>query len=108
MSNDNYDPVDLVGQEVQAEQAKLLQKHERNKEIDDFNWIMSDARGRRFMWRTLAQTGLYRNPFTGNSQTFFNCGQMNIGQWLMAEIHEHCPDAYMQMVNEAKSLTKTT
>ena len=102
MAKEQYDPVDLVGQEQAIIEGKRLQKHERAKEIEDFNWIMGDARGRRFMWRVLEQTGLYRNPFTGNSQTFFNCGQMNIGQWLMAEIHENCPDAYMTMTKEAK------
>lgn len=99
---DNFDPVDLVGQEEAANETKRLQKHERSKEVEDFSWVMADARGRRFMYRLLEQTGLYRNPFTGNSHTFFNCGQMNVGQWLMSEIHEHTPDAYMAMINEAR------
>jgi hypothetical protein len=98
---ENLDPIDIVGQELRQAEMAQDRRTERNGQIEDFKWLMSDKRGRRFVWRLLEKSGIYRNPFTGNSQTFFNCGQMNMGQWLMAEIHEVCPELYMLMVTEA-------
>ena len=62
-------------------------------------WIMRDERGQRFVWRLLGMTGVFRNPFTGNSETFFRCGEQNIGQQLMSEIHTLCPEKYIDMIN---------
>lgn len=95
-----HDPVDLVGQEAVAAEAKRLKKFDRAKEIEDFNYIMGDARGRRFMWRVLEMAGVYRSSFTGNSTTFFNEGMRNIGLMLIGEIHAIAPDAYAQMLKE--------
>lgn len=95
-----HDPIDLSGQEAQARQSKQLKQFERAKEIEDFAWIMSDAKGRRFMWRLLEMAGVYRSSFTGNSTTFFNEGMRNVGLMLIGEIHAVAPDAYAQMLKE--------
>lgn len=54
------------------------------------------------MWRWLEKTGLFRNPFVpgGHGLTEFKCGEQNIGQQLLAEIHELCPEKYHEMVKE--------
>jgi hypothetical protein len=96
------DPLDLAGQERDREAKTLKGKVERDEEAADFKWLMSDARGRRFMWRLLGLTGLYRNPFTGNSETFFRCGSMSIGQKYLAEITELTPEAYLKMIEEQR------
>lgn len=95
-----HDPVDLVGQEAAAAEVRKMKSFDRAKEIEDFNFIMSDARGRRFMWRVLEMAGVYRSSFTGNSTTFFNEGMRNIGLMLIGEIHAIAPDAYAQMLKE--------
>lgn len=46
---------------------------------------------------------MYRNPFTGNSETFFRCGAMNVGQQLMADILEFTPEQYLTMLEERKN-----
>lgn len=102
MTNEAYDPTDLTGQEAAAAEGKRLQRHERTKEVEDFNWIMGDARGRRFVWRLLEKAGVYRSSFTGNSTTFFNEGMRNIGLMIVAEIHELTPEAYALMLKENK------
>jgi hypothetical protein len=97
------DPLDLAGQERDRDDKQRKGKVERDEEAADFKWLMSDARGRRFMWRLLGLTGLYRNPFTGNSETFFRCGSMSIGQNLLAQITELAPEAYLKMIEEHRS-----
>ena len=97
---DNFDPVDLVGQEEAAEKKQKDRKLNRDGQIEDFKWIMSDKRGRRFMWRLLEVTGVYRTSFTGNSTTFFNEGMRNVGLIVMNEIHENCPELYETLIKE--------
>ena len=54
------------------------------------------------MWSLLDRTGMYRNPFTGNSETFFRCGAMNVGQMMMADLLEFTPEQYLTMLEERK------
>lgn len=97
---DNFDPVDLVGQEEAASKKQKDMKLSRDGQIEDFKWIMADKRGRRFMWRLLEVTGVYRTSFTGNSTTFFNEGMRNVGLIVMNEIHENCPELYETLIKE--------
>lgn len=100
MSND---PFDLAGQEKDEAARKAKQQIVTHQEIEDFKWLMADKRGRRFMWRLLSVTGLFRNPFTGNSETFYRCGEMGVGQRFFADINLHCPEKYEIMVKEQTS-----
>lgn len=45
------------------------------------------------MWELLSQTGMYRDPMTGNSQTFYNLGAQRIGRWLTERLHVACLEA---------------
>lgn len=63
---------------------------------------MSTPSGRRFVWRQLQRAGVFRSSFTGNSQTFFNEGQRNIGLMLLTDVHEFCPEQYIPMLKESK------
>jgi hypothetical protein len=96
------DPLDIRGQERQREDIESARKLERDQEKADFAWIMSDRRGRRFMWHMLEVTGVYRTSFTGNSTTFFNEGQRNVGLKLISDIHEFAPDSYTTMLEEQR------
>jgi hypothetical protein len=96
------DPLDLAGQERDREAKTLKGKVERDEEAADFKWLMSDARGRRFMWRLLGLTGLYRSSFTGNSTTFYNEGMRNVGLMLIADVNELTPEAYLKMIEEQR------
>lgn len=96
------DPTDLRGQERHREDVEQARKVERDQEKADFAWLMSDKRGRRFIWRMLENTGVYRSSFTGNSETFFREGARNVGLKLISDIHEFAPDAYPLMLEEQR------
>ena len=98
------DPFDLKGQEQAQLEARKLADHEERTEVEDLKYVMSNKRGRRFVWRLLDRAGIYRSSFTGNSTTFFNEGQRNIGLMLVAEIHDACPEQYTLMVKENRSV----
>lgn len=98
----NLDPTDIRAREKKEADRKSASQRTAAQEAEDFKWLMSDKRGRRIVWGLLDRTGLYRSSFTGNSQTFFNEGQRNVGLQYMALIHEHCADKYNLMVSELK------
>ena len=95
MSKD-YDP--LSG-EISTDLSKE-QKNKRAKEIEDLRFVLNDQRGRRVINRLLEKTGVYRNPFTGNSETYFRCGEMNIGQFIVAEVQAVSPESYTNLLKE--------
>ncbi len=67
-----------------------------------FKAVMATREGRRYLWWLLDRCGVFRTSFTGNSTTFFNEGQRNVGLMLIADITTACPEAYIVMLNEAK------
>lgn len=98
------DPTDLHTQEAdeatQRRNADFLAK----REVEDLKWLMAHKQGRRLAWGLLSDAGIFRNPFNhSGSITAFNCGQMNLGQQLLAKIMEHAPEAYVVMTKEQKA-----
>ena len=85
-----------------VDEADQAQQRAAQQEKDDFEWLMNDIRGRRFMWRLLSVSGVFTTSFTGNSTTFFNEGQRNIGLMYTNQSMEVCPEQYLQMIQEAK------
>lgn len=86
--------------EKQVKDAAWKSNSLREREIDDVSFILSHPQGRRFFWRYLSLCNMWKTSFTGNSTTFFNEGERNIGLRLMADINEASPEAYVQMVKE--------
>ncbi len=73
-----------------------LTKEERDRlaEIEDFKFVVSDKRGRRFVRRLLENAGVFRLSFnaTNESSTAFNEGARNQGLALLNEITEVAPE----------------
>jgi len=76
-------------------------ERQRLHQLADLEWVMSDSRGRRVLWRLLEQAGVFRLSYTGEAQsTAFNEGQRNIGLRLLAECLEAAPEKYALMQTE--------
>jgi len=96
----HVDPTDLEGQR-EAEQAKATARgNAQATEADDLKWLMSSPRGRRFLWRQLEGTGLYRSSFTGSSETFFREGERSVGLKLQEKAHRASPNDFITMLQE--------
>jgi len=103
------DPYDLPAQEAADALEAEAARHKRIVEESDFKFIMGNKMGRRFMWRLLSITGIYRNPFQAErGGTDFRCGEQNIGQQLIAEIHNLCPERYIEMIKEQQANERST
>lgn len=86
----------------QVKKAGSKAERIREQELNDIRFLLSREQGRRFLWRYLEICGVYRSSFTGNSQTFFNEGERNVGLKLLDDIMEAAPDAYLVMLKENK------
>ncbi len=91
-----------------AVEDKQKAKRIRDKEINDIRWVLSDARGRRFLWRLLSIAGVFRTPYVpkDTNETFKLIGYKEIGLLLVDEITQADTDALLQMQREVVSVKK--
>jgi hypothetical protein len=101
-----YDPHNLRAQDQRNQDKANGQRIEREQELADFAELMALPAGRRFMWRVLDKCGVYRSSFRTSSEMGFLEGQRNIGLMLLHELHETCPERYIEMITEAKERHK--
>lgn len=81
--------------------AEKLAKQADRQRAEVVTGIMSVTNGRGWMYEFLANCHIYANPFTADPlRTAFACGEMNVGQKLLADIMLYCPDSYIIMIRE--------
>ncbi len=101
-----FAPMSAVGPDQQAARAEKLEtaKRDARDEIDELLWLMSDPRGRRWIWRRLGEVGVYRQSLVPGdfAGTAFNEGQRSVGLKLINQITQHCPGRFTEMQKEAK------
>jgi hypothetical protein len=88
----------------QVKEASQKEKFKRQQEINDFLWALSDARGRRLIWRYLTICGVYRSSHVlgAPDATAFNEGERNIGLQILGDIMDAKPEAYIEMMRDSK------
>jgi len=88
--------------ESQIHNAKIKSRMKEESEASDLKFLLSTDQGRRFIWKLISKCGVFRQSFTGNSQTFFMEGERNIGLYILDAVMEADPDAYVKMYVQAK------
>lgn len=97
----DFDPVDVRGQERAKADKAARDRLVRETEDADIRWLMSSKRGRRILWRLLDQSGVFRLSFNTNAMSMaFAEGNRNFGLRALATIHSLCPELYPTMVKE--------
>lgn len=76
--------------------------------IDKFlQAAMTTREGRDYVWWLLEISTLNHNPHTANAlNTAFNCGQMNVGQQVLAHLMSVAPEGYFNMLKEREEEKK--
>lgn len=88
----------------QVKESGRKEKFNRERELDDLRFILSSQQGRRFYWRLLEKTGIFKVSFTGNpGWTEFNEGRREVGLWALGEMNEACPEAWLEILKERKT-----
>lgn len=93
--------------ELELSSREDVVQYMRQRELDDLRMVAKTEQGRRMLWKIMAEAGIFKNPFTGNSQTFYNCGLMKIGQTVLRDLMELDPDLFAQMQRENQMLVIT-
>ncbi len=88
--------------ESQVKQAEVKQKLGIDQDLEDFKWVLSTPQGRRVVHRYIAYCGVFKQSFTGNSETFFNEGKRVVGLKLLDDLNASDPNAYLKMMSETK------
>lgn len=90
---DGGNPADV--KEKQSK-AKLLEA----RKAEGLKHILSNADSRLWLYHQLEEAGPFRDPFTGNSQTFYQCGAQAWAKRLIAQLLERHLDDYVRMMKE--------
>jgi hypothetical protein len=106
MENTQKQAVKNTADPEQVKKAAEKEKQGYERDLDDVRKILATDYGRRFFWRYLGICGVFRTSFTGNSHTFFNEGERNIGLRLLEDVNNADPTAYVKMVNEREEIRK--
>lgn len=91
----------------QVTSRKRREDREKLRNEDAVKFVMGNALGRHFVWNLLSDAGLFRQPFTGNSTTDFQCGRMDVGLKLMRKLEEQAPDEFVSMWQEQMTAKQT-
>lgn len=95
--------VSNAGDRRQVKEAGKKAKLRRARELEDVRRVLETDAGRRLVWRLLARAGVFEISFKGDATwTFFNEGRRDMGLFLMGEVMDAKPEAYMQMSQEAQ------
>lgn len=97
------DPLDPY--DIDEAKSKLDDKaKERRLQIeDDFRFIMRSKQGRRFLWRLLDRTGVYRTTFRPNSEMAFLEGVRSVGVSVLTDMHRLALNESLLMMQEMQA-----
>lgn len=85
----------------QAQATAEADRLQREQDVADLCEVMGTPAGRRFVWKLLGETGLYRSSYHPSALIHFQEGQRSIGLSLLARLTDECPAAYLTMQSEA-------
>ena len=90
-----------VGDEEQVKQAGTKQEQRRRQELVDMQWVLSDRRGRRVLWRIMERCGAFATVWDPNAaQMGRKAAWQELGQWVRDELTEARPETFLQMMQE--------
>lgn len=87
-----------AGDARQVTRKRQAAKFERDTELAELRAILKTEGGRKFVWRVLEQCRLYAPV-----DTMVDEGKRRVGLFLLTEVIEAEPSAYITMMQEAKA-----
>lgn len=95
----------------QVGNAENVIKRTRGRELEDLRWVLSDSRGRRFLFRLMAICKVEETPYQPGmspNDLYFMCGTQNVGKQIKAEIVEARENALIEMMRENRMENERT
>jgi hypothetical protein len=92
----------LEAAQEKRELEKTAQEVERRNELKALKDILADRKVRDFLYRVMANTGMFKDHFSPNAAVMgHNCGYALAGNMIYNEIVEAWPEAWIQMQFDA-------
>ena len=86
-----------------VKQAEALQRDKRKQELDDIRTVLSNASGKRLMWRLLGRCHTFETVFNSDAvKMSYNAGQQDIGHFIMSEIITTDENLFLRMMKDNK------
>lgn len=91
-----------MSEDKRIRQSQNKAARQFKNEIDEaVRALLSVPRGRKYLWYLLTIGKVGSQPFNGNAlHTSFACGELNVGQQILAHILEVDPAGYVRMMQE--------
>lgn len=86
-----------------VEEKKKRSEQREQRRVNGLRLALQQADTRLWLWELLGFCGISRSSFTGNSTTFFNEGQRNVGLRIQADLTKHFPKEYVEMLKEGEA-----
>ncbi len=85
------------------EQPRLSRKQKRHLQQlrNDAAFLLTQPQALRFLCRVLNDSGYFRDPFTGSSETFYRCGEQKTSRRIIAALEDADPDALLKLLQTA-------
>lgn len=92
-----------IAEPSQVKKAALKEKDLRKQEMNDIRTVLSNASGRRLVWRVLERCNTFSSVYSENSFTMaYSSGQQDLGHFLMAEIVEADENLLLKLMKDNK------
>ena len=82
------------------------QVDQRQGEIADMQALLSDPTFRRFMSRVIEYAGVMRSAWSPNAEVHKKAGMQEVGFWIIEELNEADPLAWVTMQHEQITAAK--
>lgn len=94
-----------AGDKSAVRKRKTSAKRKREAELSEMRWLLSHRSGRNIIWRILERAGVYQTSFAEPNLMAFKEGAREQGLYLLTEVFEADPDAYLTMMKENREKT---
>lgn len=100
----NLDTYNEEAEQQAADVAVEKAKRRAELEAEQLRKHMASVGGRSWVYGVLLFCHVHEQPFIQGSPdgTAFRCGEMNVGNKILADLQANCPDLYVTMIEEAK------
>ena len=78
-----------IADESTVKKAEMKEKDLRRQQLNDIRTVLSNASGRRLLWRFLERCNTFKSIYSEHNTTMaYMSGQQDLGHFLMGEIVE--------------------
>ena len=90
-----------IANEAEVKKADMKEKDLRRQELNDIRTVLSNASGRRLVWRLLERCQSFSSVFSKEAFTMaYLAGQQDLGHFIMAEIVEADENLLMKLMKD--------